>query len=204
MLRKLIILAVLGLVAGGLAALVLRMLPASLPPSPGSGEVVSGKALVGGPFQLVDHTGKRVSDSDFKGRHMLVFFGFTSCPDICPSGLQVMSAALDQLGPKADRIVPLLITLDPERDTPEKLANYVKSFHPRLIALTGSLDEIKAVAKAYRVYFKKSETGSNANAYSIDHSSLFYLMNGEGGFTKHFAHTTDAGKLAEGLNTALP
>ncbi len=93
-----------------------------------SGLPTAGKALVGGPFSLVDHTGRKVTDKDFRGRYMLVYFGFTYCPDVCPSGLQVIAAALQKLGPKADRITPIFITVDPERDTPAQLAEYVKSF----------------------------------------------------------------------------
>ena len=92
-----------------------------------------GQALVGGPFTLTDHTGKRVTDRDFRGKFLLVFFGFTNCPDVCPTALQVMAAALDKLGPKAERIVPVLDQVDPERDTPAQLASYVASFHPRLV-----------------------------------------------------------------------
>src|SRR6187200_3462404 len=91
-----------------------------------------GQALVGGPFTLTDHTGKRVTDQDFRGRILLVFFGFTYCPDVCPSALQVVAAAIDKLGPKGQSVTPVLITIDPERDTPAQLAAYVKSFHPRL------------------------------------------------------------------------
>src|SRR6516162_9270048 len=114
-----------------------------------------GRALVGGPFTLTDHTGKRISDTEFRGKFLLVVFGFTFCPDVCPSELQLISAALDALGPRAARIVPLFVTIDPERDSPEQLATYVKSFHPRLIGLTGTPSEIAAVAKEYRVYVRK-------------------------------------------------
>ena len=116
---------------------------------------VTGKAAVGGPFSLVDQTGKRVTDKDFRGSYMLVFFGYTNCPDICPSGLQVMSAALDKLGPRGCDIVPILITLDPAARHAEKLASYVKSFSPRLIGLTGTESDIAATAKAYRVFFRR-------------------------------------------------
>src|SRR5690349_7329011 len=115
---------------------------------PAAGVRSVGQAMVGGPFTLVDHTGKQVTDRDFRGRIMLVFFGFTFCPDVCPSGLQVIAAALDKLGPQAQKITPILITIDPERDTPAQLAAYVKSFHPRLVGLTGTPEEIAAVVKA--------------------------------------------------------
>ena len=102
----------------------------------------TGTALVGGPFRLTNHKGKQVTDEDFRGRHMLVFFGYTYCPDVCPAGLQVMTSALEQLGSKADTIQPLFITIDPERDTVPVLATYMEHFHPRLIGLTGKPDEI--------------------------------------------------------------
>jgi protein SCO1 len=197
--RRLIVIAVVGLIAGGLAALALR----SMPENGEQGQVVSGQALIGGPFSLVDQTGKRVTDADFKGRYMLVMFGFTNCPDICPAGLQVMTAALDQIGAKAEKVTPVFITVDPERDTQEKMSSYVKSFHPRLVALTGTVDEIKAVTKAYKVYAKKAENAGDPSNYSMDHSSLFYLMDPDGVFAAHFPHTTDAGKLASGLDKAV-
>ena len=137
----------------------------------------SGKALIGGPFALVDQTGKPVTDKDFRGRYMLVFFGFTHCPDVCPAELQVMADALGQLGPKAAEIVPVFITLDPERDTPEVVGAYVKNFGPNFVGLTGSPEAIAAAAKAYRVAFSKFEYKDNdgQSGYSIDHSTLLYL-----------------------------
>ena len=163
----------------------------------------SGTALVGGPFTLTDQTGKRVSEKDFLGRHMLVFFGFTYCPDICPTELQVMTAALDMMGADGDRIQPVFITVDPERDTPEVMKSYVENFGPRLVGLTGSLEEITAVAKAYRVYFAKAaKTGTDD--YLMDHSSIIYLMGPDGRFLKHFTYTTDAQKLAAALKDTLP
>ena len=180
-------------VAIGSTSLLLR------PPPEGSG---TGVALVGGPFSLVDHTGKRVSEQDFRGRFMLVFFGYTYCPDVCPTELQVMTAALDQLGPDADKIQPVFISIDPERDTPEVLASYVENFGPRLVGLTGTAEEIASVAKVYRVFYSKAgKTGSDE--YLMDHSSILYLMGPDGGFVKHFTYTTDASGLAANLNKVL-
>lgn len=165
--------------------------------------VVSGKALVGGPFSLVDQTGKRVTDQDFRGKEMLVFFGFTNCPDICPAGLQVMSAALEKLGKRADDIVPLFITLDPERDTPQKMAEYVKNFSPRLVGLTGSASDIAAAAKAYRVFYQKVPDEKNPNNYSVDHSAIFYLMGKDGSLLAPIPHTNDPAQLALAIDRAL-
>jgi protein SCO1 len=173
----------------------------------GAGEIAGGKvmgqALVGGPFSLIDHNGRRVTDKDFLGRPILVFFGFTFCPDICPSGLQVIAAALDKLGPKAERIVPLFITIDPERDTPEQLKSYLASFHPKLVGLSGTVAEITDVAKKYRVYFKKIKDEKSSADYTMDHSTIVYLMDAKGQFVAHFSHSTSADKLSEGLGKLL-
>lgn len=160
----------------------------------------SGTALVGGPIKLTGHDGKAVSDEQFRGKYMLVFFGYTYCPDVCPAGLQVMSAALDELGATADNIQPLFITIDPERDTVPVMASYVENFHPRLIGLTGTSDQIGAVAKAYRVYYKKA--GDDVD-YLMDHSSILYLMDAQGKFAKHFTYTTDASGLARQIKAAM-
>jgi protein SCO1/2 len=134
---------------------------------------------------------------------MLVFFGYTNCPDVCPAGLQVMSAALDKLGHRADDIVPILITLDPAEDTPEKLATYIKSFHPRLLGLTGSESEIAATAKAYRVFYQKVPDDKDPSRYSIDHSAIFYLMGKDGTLITPIPHTTDVDQLALTIDKAL-
>lgn len=163
----------------------------------------SGKALIGGPFTLVDRTGKTVTDQDFRGRHMLVFFGFTHCPDICPAELQVMSATLDELGPKADQVVPIFITLDPERDTQAAMGAYVTNFGPRFVGLTGSPEQIAAAAKAYRVAYSKFQQDKASSDYSIDHSALVYLMGKDGEYITHFAYGTPAGKMTETLRRYL-
>ncbi len=161
-----------------------------------------GTASVGGPFTLTDHMGRKVTEKDFLGRHMLIFFGYTYCPDVCPTELQVMTAALDMMGPEADRIQPIFISVDPARDTPDVVKAYVENFGPRLAGLTGTPDEIAAVAKAYRVFYAKVEKG-DPDAYLMDHSSIIYLMGPDGRFVKHFTYTTDAAKLAQGLKEAL-
>jgi cytochrome oxidase Cu insertion factor (SCO1/SenC/PrrC family) len=163
----------------------------------------AGTALVGGPFTLTDQTGRRVTEKDYLGRYTLVFFGYTFCPDVCPTELQVMSAALDAMGPKADAIQPLFITIDPERDTVDVMKQYVANFYPRLVGLTGSPQEIAAAAKAYRVYYAKVPGKSGANDYLMDHSSIMYLMDKQGVFLKHFTYTTDADALAQALEAAI-
>ena len=159
-----------------------------------------GQALVGGPFHLTDHTGRRVTEQDFRGRFMLVFFGFTYCPDVCPTALQVMAAALDKIGAKAEQITPILITVDPERDTPEQLAMYVRSFHPRLIGLTGTPLEIDAVTKAYRVYVRKVP---QENGYTMDHTAIVYLMGKDGRFVAPFNMKRGAADAATDLRKYL-
>jgi len=167
-----------------------------------SGPTGSGVALVGGPFSLTDHTGRRVTEKDFLGKYMLVFFGFTYCPDVCPTELQVMSAALDELGAEGDKIQPVFVSIDPERDTPDVVRQYVENFHPRLVGLTGSPDDIAVIARAYRVYYKKAPGGSEAD-YEMDHSTTIYLMDAQGRFRKHFNYTTDAKGLAQALREAI-
>lgn len=198
--RTTIALAFAGLLTG--AALGFIALRATGPSVDGQ-STVSGKPLVGGPFSLIDQTGKRVTDQDYRGRYMLVFFGYTNCPDICPAGLQVMSAALDKLGKRADEIVPVFITLDPTQDTPERIAAYVKAFSPRLVGLTGSESEIAATAKAYRVYFQKVPDDKDPSRYTIDHSAIFYLMGKDGSLVAPIAHTNDVDQLAGALSRAL-
>ena len=173
--------------------------------APDNGAVLTtGKALVGGPFKLTDQHGKTVSDTDFRGKYMLVVFGYTFCPDVCPAELQVVTAALDALGPKAEQIQPVFITIDPERDTVDQLAVYAGNFHPRLALLTGSSTAIADVAKAYRVYYAKAEGSAAAGRdYLMDHSSIIYLMGPDGQFVRHFTYTTDAAALAELLTQAI-
>lgn len=199
---RLVLFVVAGLFVGAAAALAIlpqareRLLPAA-------NVKVMGQALIGGPFALTDHTGKRVTDQDFRGRYMLVFFGFTFCPDVCPTALQVISAALDKLGPSAERFVPVLISVDPERDTPAQLALYVQSFHPRLAGLTGTPAEIEAAVKAYRVYVKKVADAKSTAGYTVDHSSIIYVMGPDGAYRTHFLHTTNVDAMADRLAKLL-
>lgn len=185
----------LGLVVGGAAAWIMV---SQMPPS----SVSVGKALIGGPFSLIDESGRRVTDKDFAGRQMLVFFGFTSCPDVCPGGLQVIAGALDKLGSKADKLAPVFITLDAERDTPAKTGAYAKSFSPRLTGLSGTPEEVAAAAKAYRVYVKKVP-GSDAANYNIDHTSIIYLMDEAGQYAAHFPYPITVDELADKLAARL-
>jgi protein SCO1/2 len=142
-------------------------------------------ASIGGPFRLVDQNDRPVTEQDLKGRPFLVFFGFTNCPDVCPTALFEMSEIFRSLGPDADRAAALFITVDPERDTPKLLKDYLSNFDPHLRGLTGSSEAIAAVEKAYRVYAKKVDTGDGT--YTMDHTALVYLMDKDGRFVAPFS-----------------
>jgi protein SCO1/2 len=142
-------------------------------------------AAVGGPFKLIDQNGKAVSDQDLKGRPFLVFFGFIHCPDVCPTTLFDVSEMLRALGPDADRTRALFITVDPERDTPAVMKDYLSSFDPHLSGLTGDPAAIATVAKAYRVYYKKVPL--DGGEYTMDHTAIVYLMDKEGRFVSPFS-----------------
>jgi protein SCO1 len=156
---------------------------------------------VGGPFHLTDQNGRAVSERDFKGEPFLVFFGFTNCPDICPTTLFEMSEVLKRLGPDADKTAALFISVDPERDTPEKLKDYVSSFHPRIFGLTGTPEEIALVEKEYRVYAKKVPLKDGD--YTMDHTAVVYLMDKEGRFIAPFNLKKSADEAAADLRRRL-
>jgi protein SCO1 len=149
-------------------------------------------AAIGGPFKLIDQNGQVVTEEDLKGRPFLVFFGFTHCPDVCPTTLFEVSEVLRALGPDADRVRALFITVDPERDTPAVMKDYLSSFDPHLSGLTGDPAAIAAVAKDYRVYFEKVPL--DQGGYTMDHSATVYLMDKNGRFVSPFSlkRTTDA------------
>jgi protein SCO1/2 len=162
----------------------------------------AGEALIGGPFTLTDQHGARVTEQDFAGRFMLVYFGYTFCPDICPTSLTVMAAALDALpDAQAEQVVPILITVDPARDTVEQLAAYAPLFHPRLVALTGSEDEVREAARAYRVYYHVPEEGGDA--YLVDHSTFVYLMGPDGSYRTHFGIDASPEAMAEAIGKEI-
>lgn len=160
---------------------------------------------IGGPFALVDHTGKPVTDADFRGKWMLIYFGYTYCPDVCPTSLTTMVDALDLLGEAGAKVVPVLISVDPERDTPVKLASYVSAFGPRVVGLTGTAEQVAAAAKAYRVYYAKAKPkAGDGEVYLMDHSSILYLVDPQGKFHQHFSsHQIDADGLARRLRGIL-
>ncbi len=174
-------------VAGFAAAYLIRFAPEE--------SRTEGKALIGGPFSLSNTDGKRVTDRDFRGKLMLVFFGYTHCPDVCPTEMQNMADVMDKLGPDAKQVAPIFISVDPVRDTPQALSDYVKNFSPLIAGLTGTQDEVASAGKAYRVYFRKADGGSEN--YTVDHSVFVYLMDRDGNYLTHFMFNTPPETIVE-------
>ncbi len=156
-------------------------------------------ASIGGPFTLTAHDGRVVSDQDFAGKYRLIFFGYTFCPDICPTELQTIGQAMDLMGDAGGDVQPLFITIDPARDTAPVLADYVKLFHPAILGLTGTDAQIAAVAKAYRVYFARSQEPASGDTYLMDHSTFSYLMAPDGSFITVFAKGTTAEQMVAAI-----
>jgi cytochrome oxidase Cu insertion factor (SCO1/SenC/PrrC family) len=168
--------------------------------SPGGAVLITAAADIGGPFQLTDQTGKSVTDADFRGRYMLIYFGYTFCPDVCPTELQTVAQAMERLGDKGKNIVPVFITVDPARDTVAAMKDYVAAFHPRMVGLTGSAKQVQAVAKEYKVYSRKAPgTKEGAKEYLVDHTSLLYLVGPEGTVKALFKGGTKPETLAAEL-----
>jgi len=168
-----------------LAGLVLCFAVVLLVTGRGSTPMIAASSAIGGSFRLTDQDGKTITDQDLKGRPFLVFFGFTHCPEVCPTALFDISEILGKLGPDAQKVNALFITVDPERDTPEKLKEYLSSFNPRLIGVGGDAEALAAVAKAYRVYYKKIPLKDGD--YTMDHTAIVYLMDKNGQFVAPFS-----------------
>ena len=164
--------------------------------------LLSGRAPVGGPFELTDQAGRRRTDTDFHGKLVVLYFGYTYCPDVCPTELQSISLALDKLGAAADPVQPLFITVDPGRDTPARLADFVSSFHPRLIGLTGSPAEVRKTAIAYRTFFAKSGA-TTADHYSVDHTGFVYLIGKDGRYLGFLPPGLAPDAIADAIRTRL-
>jgi cytochrome oxidase Cu insertion factor (SCO1/SenC/PrrC family) len=160
-------------------------------------------SLLGGPFTLEDGSGKPISDRDFRGKYMLVYFGYTFCPDVCPTTLNEVADALDHLGPKAARLQAIFITVDPQRDTPSVVKQYAAAFSPHLLGLTGTSEQIAEVAKEYRVYYAKHVTGPGPNDYSMDHSSVLYLMGPDGRFIAPIRADESGEQIAEDVSKLM-
>jgi cytochrome oxidase Cu insertion factor (SCO1/SenC/PrrC family) len=164
--------------------------------------VLFGRDPIGGPFALIDHTGAPRTDADFRGKLLLIYFGFTSCSDACPIDLQSIATALERLGPLADAVQPLFITVDPEKDTPEQLKSYVAQFHPRLIGLTGTVRAIRDVERAYSVYAAKPASPQRDDP-KVDHSSFVYIVDGTGRYVGYFQSGTSADRMVEVIRQQL-
>ncbi|MBX2805042.1 MAG: SCO family protein [Hyphomicrobiales bacterium] len=166
--------------------------------------IQSGKALIGGEFTLTNHTGETVTDKDFHGKYMLVSFGYTFCPDICPAELQLMTDAMEKMGETQNDVVPVFVTIDPTRDTVELMREYVSNFHPRMVGLTGTEEQIKKAAEAYRVFYARTETDNADNEYYLmDHSTFIYLMDRNGEYIQHFPYGINADDLATRISQAV-
>jgi protein SCO1/2 len=185
------------LLLGAAVLLGYRALQGSWPWTPPGTAAV---AQIGGPFTLVGGDGQTVTDRSFPGKWLLVFFGYTHCPDVCPTTLSDLAQALDQLGPEADRLQPLFVTVDPERDTPQVMHDYVASFGNRIVGLTGSAAQIAAAAKAYRVYYAKHPEGSD---YSMDHSAILYVMRPDGSLAGFMTPDVGTPAMAQKLKDLL-
>ena len=167
-------------------------------------QTATSEVPIGGPFELVDHTGKTVTDKTYAGKYMLIYFGFTYCPDICPTELQVIANALDKLSPsELDAVQPLFVTVDPERDTVTEMAGYVEHFHDDLIGLTGSQEQVTNMADAYRVWFKRMEDEDSTAGYTMEHTNIVYLMGPDGKYADHFTFNVKADEMAERISKRL-
>lgn len=192
--RRPYIAAAIGFVVA-LAVLAVAMLPRLITLAPST-------PSVGGAFTLIDQTGRTVTDADFRGKLMLIYFGYTFCPDVCPTTLGTVSQAYDQLTPAEQaQVVPIFITVDPERDTVDQIAQYVDAFSPALIGLTGSPDQLAPVLREFHVYARKAD-GPDGN-YSVDHSSILYLMGKDGKYATHFSGEVAPGDIVAGLRRQL-
>lgn len=167
----------------------------------GGNSAITGKALIGGPFTLVDQDGKTRTEKDFEGQNLLVYFGYTFCPDICPTELAKIAAAIDLL-PKNANVTSVFITIDPERDGVPEVKAYAEAFHPRTVGLTGTVEQARAAAKAYRVYFAKNES-SGSTEYLMDHSSFIFLMDTKGEYVAHFTIESTPAEIAARVREAL-
>jgi protein SCO1 len=197
--KRTVLLSLLALFVGGIAGYLQIQ---GQTPAATSGPMAVAGADIGGPFTLVDQDGKAVSEKDFAGRYALIYFGFTYCPAICPTELQKISAALRTLETDAPalatKIQPVFISVDPERDTPAVLREYVKLFHPRLTGLTGTPAQVEAVKKAYRIYSAKVQP-EGATEYTVDHSSFIYLMGPDGRLLGIYRAEDDAGSITQDI-----
>ncbi len=187
--------------AVGTLVILLLYLPA-LRPDPND-TTTTGEAAIGGPFTLVDQAGTEISEDILLGHYSLIYFGFTYCPDICPMTLQTVADAIGLIpGQKSELVQPIFISLDPERDSVAAMADYVGHFHPRMIGLTGTMDQVTNAANAYRVFFQKRQL-EDGSEYTVDHSGFLYLMNRRGRYIDHFGKDVTVEELTARLRDLL-
>lgn len=203
-------LSVRGLAAAGIAILVAMLSPVSraeddaapVTAAESMDAAMWGKGTIGGPFTLIDHTGRTRTDADFRGKTLVVYFGYSYCPDVCPTDLQSIATAIDMLGGAGENVQPLFVTVDPERDTPAHLADYVPLFHPRLVGLTGTAEAIRAAAAAYKVYFARYDPPKGGD-YAVDHSGFIYVVDRDGRYVGFAPPNTPPERLAAILRGAV-
>jgi cytochrome oxidase Cu insertion factor (SCO1/SenC/PrrC family) len=209
------------LAAGAAIGALLLAVPAAAEDQPSAAQLMDdlmwNRGPIGGPFALIDHTGKPRTDADFRGKLLVVYFGYTYCPDICPGDLLAISQALDRLGAAAQDVQPIFITVDPERDTVEHLADYVSAFHQSLVGLTGAPDAIRKVATAYKAYYAKVESADRRDAdrrdadhkdadhedYVVDHTAFIYLVGKDGQYLGFLPPSTTPERLGEVIRQQL-
>jgi cytochrome oxidase Cu insertion factor (SCO1/SenC/PrrC family) len=189
----------------GLADAFLRRIAAVAPDAPPSagGVVLPQGVALGGPFRLTDHEGRAVTERDFAGRFLLLYFGFTWCPDVCPTELGVIASAMDELGADVSRVTPVFVTIDPERDTVAQMADYVERFHPAMRGLTGSPEQIAEIARRYRVFYARVPPREPGGEYLMDHSSFIYLVGPDGIVRTLFRPGTAPEAIAAALRAQL-
>ena len=154
-------------------------------------------------FELTDHNGMMQADEDFRGRWMLVFFGFTNCPDVCPMGLATIAQVMDDLGSKSEAVQPLFITIDPERDTPDVLATYVPQFGSGILGLSGTPDQIERTAKTFKIYYQKVEEAASPDGYTMGHTSAFLLFDPQGDFVRLYEYNQEPAVILSDLQKRL-
>jgi cytochrome oxidase Cu insertion factor (SCO1/SenC/PrrC family) len=198
--------------AAALAAGLLIGTPGTLastedPAAPSAGELMDAlmwnHGPIGAPFELIDQNGRRRTDAQFRGKLLILYFGYTYCPDVCPTDLMAISSAIDLLGSAGNNVQPIFVTVDPQRDTVERLRKYVSSFHPRLVGLTGSERDIHKLALAYKVYYAKI-AAEHGEPYAIYHTGFIYLVDGDGKYSGFFPPGTRPDRMVEIIRQHLP
>lgn len=169
----------------------------------GKPDLEVSQSFIGGDFEMVNHRGETVTQETFKGRHMLVYFGYTFCPDVCPTELQAVTVALNDMGKKADAITPVFVTIDPERDDVAAVREYIGFFHPRLVGLTGTPAQVETITDAFGVFYAKARDTGETSDYLMDHSSLIFLMDEDGRYVTHIRTGTAPEVMARQLIDAL-